>query len=283
LIASTWEVERHQGRDALRVRRDRRDLEASVARRDRLDPVATVRGDVVGGHHAAGRLDGPRDLLADRPAVVGVAASFGDRAQGRGEVRLAERRPRLAGRREHRAGRIVEGRQRGRDRLGGDPGQLVTLVGGSRGGRERIREGAPAESVEQLGPGVHRSGDVDRQGAALRHRFVAGRSNHLDRQPVGGSAAAVEAMKPGLLGLPHEGKGVAAEPAGVAVHDREHRVRRHGRVDCRAARAQRIDSGRGGRGVGRDDHPMRGGGEGHGREGSRIDAGLDGPTILRAT
>ena len=88
------DVERHERRDALRVRRDRGDLDAVVGRGDRLDPVAAVRGDVVGGHHAACRLDGPGDLLADRPAVVGVPPAVGEGAKRRRKQWLAEgRRP----------------------------------------------------------------------------------------------------------------------------------------------------------------------------------------------
>ena len=67
--------------DALRVRRDRGDLDVAVLGGDRLDPLASVGCDVLCGHDAAGRLDGAGDLGADRPAVVGVAAALADRSQ----------------------------------------------------------------------------------------------------------------------------------------------------------------------------------------------------------
>ena len=159
--------------------------------------------------------------------------------------------------------------------------QLVAVVGGTSGGEERIGQGEAAESVQELNPGIHRSGDVDRQRPALRHRLVAGRTDRLDRQRRGGATAAVEPVEPPVTGIPDEGERVAAEAAGVAVDDGEHRVRRDGRVDGGAARAERLDTGLGGQRVRCDDHPVLGGGGGHGRDGSRIDAGLDGPTILR--
>ena len=45
-------------------------------------------GDVASGHDAACRLDGPGDLLTDRPAVVGVPPAVGEGAKGRRKQRL---------------------------------------------------------------------------------------------------------------------------------------------------------------------------------------------------
>ncbi len=75
------DVQRHQARDALRVRRDGGHLDVAVPGGDRLDPVASVLRDVRRGHHATGGLDGPRDLGADRSAVIRVATSLADRSQ----------------------------------------------------------------------------------------------------------------------------------------------------------------------------------------------------------
>ena len=282
-VEDRQDVERHERRDALRVWRDRGDLDASVRGGDRLDPVATVRRDVIRGHHAACLLDGAGNLLADRTAVVGVAPTVGDRAQRRREEWLAEARARSARRSEDGARCLVEGRQAGGDRPRGDRGQLVAVVGGASGGKQRIGEGTAAESVQELSPGIDRARDVDRQRAALRHRVVAGTTDRLDRQGGGGPAAAVEPVQALVGRIPDQGERVAAESAGVAVHDGEHRVRRDGRIDRGAARAKRVDAGHRGHRVRRDDHSALGSGGGHGRDGSRIDAALDGPTILRAT
>ena len=136
---------------------------------------------------------------------------------------------------------VVEVRQAGGDGPRGDRGQLVAVIGGASGGKERIGEGAAAESVQELDPGIDRARDVDRQRAALRHRVVAGTTDRLDRQGGGGPAAAVEPVQPLVGRIPDEGERVAAESAGVAVDDREHRVRRDRRIDraCRPRGAPR--------------------------------------------
>ena len=260
------DVQCHERRDALRVRRDRGDLDAGVGRGDGLDPLAAVGGDVVGGHHPAGRLDGPRDLLADRPVVVGLAPAVRDRAQRRSQERLAEGVARTAGRGEDRAGCVVEGGERSVDGAGGDVGERVAVSGGARGGRERIGQGAAAESVEQLDPGIDRAGDVDCQWPALRHRLVAGCADAVDRQGGGGAAAAVEAAKSALGWIPDEGEGVAAEAAGVAVDDGEHRVGGDRGVDGRAAGTKGLDARGRGHWVRRHNHAV---GSRHGGHGPR--------------
>ena len=71
------DVERHERGDALRVRRDRGDLDAVIGRGDRIDPVPSVAGDVLGAHDPTGGGDRAGDLLADRAAVVGLSAAIG--------------------------------------------------------------------------------------------------------------------------------------------------------------------------------------------------------------
>ncbi len=139
----------------------------------------------------------------------------------------------------------------------GDAGELVAVIGGARGRSERIGQGAAAESVQQLGPGVDRAGDVDRQWPARRHRLVAGSADAVDRQRGWGAAAAVEAVQAALGGIPDEGKRVAAETAGVAVDDGEHRVGGDRGVDGRAAGTKGFHSGRCCQRVGRHHHAVR--------------------------
>ncbi len=68
-------------------------------------------GDVLRGHHATGRLDGPRDLGADRSAVVGIAPALGDLAQRGRQQRLPERVAGVARGAEHVASGVVEAGQ----------------------------------------------------------------------------------------------------------------------------------------------------------------------------
>ncbi len=86
---------------------------------------------------------------------------------------------------------------------------------------------------------------------------MTGGADRVDRQRRGGAAAAVEPVEAPLAGIPDEGERVAAEAAGVAVDDGEHRVRRDGRVDGGAAALERLDAGRRRERMRRDDHPVR--------------------------
>ena len=60
---------------------------------ERLDPRALVRGDVGGGHEAAGALEPFGDRGADRPAVVRVGTVVGERADRARELGLAHPSP----------------------------------------------------------------------------------------------------------------------------------------------------------------------------------------------
>ena len=263
-------VERDQRGDSLRIRRHGGDLDVAVASGDRLHPVAVVRGDVIGGHHAARRLDGAGDLVADRAAVVGVSAAIRERAERPSEQRLTEPIASVAGLTEHGASVSVEPVQRGRYRSGVDRGQLVAVVR-DRGGRKHgIGKRATAEALEQLRPRVDGAGDRDRQWPASRHGVVTGGAHRLDGQRSRGAAAAVEPMQMPVGGIPDQRERVAAQSAGVAVDDGEHRVGGDRRIDGGAAGSQCIDTGLRRQRMRGDDHAVRCGGGGHRLDGSRM-------------
>ena len=66
------------------------DLDAAVRRRQRLDPVAGVRGEVVGRDERAVPLQRLGDRLADRPPVVRVRSVGAERLDRPSEIGLAE-------------------------------------------------------------------------------------------------------------------------------------------------------------------------------------------------
>ena len=213
--------------------------------------------EVLEGQDSPRRADRPRDLLAQLAAVEGVAPAVGEPMECGGQQRLAECRACLAGRPEHGRRRLVEEGQARGDGAGVDRRQLVALLGDLCRGCECIGEGTPAEAVKEGAPGVDRSGDIDRQWPAIGHGGVPGGAHGLDGQPAGSPAAAVVAEEPALARIPDEGEGIAAETAGVAVDDRQHRVGRDRGVDGRPAGAQGLDAGFGGEGVRGDDHARR--------------------------
>ena len=167
--------------------------------------------------------------------------------------------------REDRPRAVVEGRQRRGDGARGDGRQGVALVGGLGGGNEGVGQGPPAEALDQLRPRVDGAGHIDGERSPLGHGVVAGCSDVVNRQGGGGAAAAVEAVKPALAGIPDERERVAAQAAGVAVDDGQHRVRGDRRVHGAAAGAERLDARSRGQGVRRDDHAVGGGDRRHRR------------------
>ncbi len=94
--------------------------------------------DILGGHDAAGRLDGPRDLGADQPAVIGLAPTVRQRSQGCGQQRLAEAVARTTGDAEHGSRVRIEPLERRRDGPSVDRRQGIAVIGDLRGGENGI-------------------------------------------------------------------------------------------------------------------------------------------------
>ena len=92
-------VQQQERRQTLSVRRQLVERVSAIGRRDRLDPLRLLRGEVLHREESAVLLAVVHDRAADLAAIEGVAPAFGQRAERPREVLLDEDRARLAGRR----------------------------------------------------------------------------------------------------------------------------------------------------------------------------------------
>ena len=84
------QVEHHQRRDPLRVRRQLVDRPAAIGRRDRLDPFGRELLEIAGGHRAALLVRNRQDGVGCGSLVEACSAVRGDAAQRCREVGVAE-------------------------------------------------------------------------------------------------------------------------------------------------------------------------------------------------
>jgi hypothetical protein len=83
-------VQRQQRGDALTVGGTFPDFVAAIIDADGIVPGGFVGGEIVGGHHAAGFLNGVGDDFGDFAFVVGVGPAGGDGFECAGEAGIAE-------------------------------------------------------------------------------------------------------------------------------------------------------------------------------------------------
>ncbi|GBD18487.1 hypothetical protein HRbin27_00984 [bacterium HR27] len=89
------DIEQLESSHTLRIRRQFHDLDATIRRPERLDPVRPMRHQIIDGHGAAVRLDDCCDFLGDRATVEGLRATLGDEAERLRQRGLAQDGTRL--------------------------------------------------------------------------------------------------------------------------------------------------------------------------------------------
>ena len=231
--------ERHQGGDALAVRRNLEHGVIVVVEADRCDPIATMRREIVRRVRAAVRLRVGHHRLGQLAAIERLALGPGN---------LFERR-RQPGRSEDltdgrgsapRQEVFGESRHRAQDRHG-----LGPLVGNHRAHREtvasvadcrseQVRKRELAVTLGQRDPAGGRAGNRDRVPTRARHRVVV---RETLRRPRGGRASrGVETRE--LAAVPDNGEQVAADPVAARLDDRQCNRGRQRGVDRVATGAQ---------------------------------------------
>ena len=88
-IEALEDVEQHQRGQALTVGRQLDHVETAIVGGDRLDHVAAMSGEILGGEERAARRDGRDHFLGDRPFVEGARTLRGDRLAGSAPTRAA--------------------------------------------------------------------------------------------------------------------------------------------------------------------------------------------------
>ena len=262
-VVRLQQVEHLEHRDPLPVRRQLPDIIAAIVRRDRLDPLAPVRGQVVGIEQAADPPGIGRDLLGDRPAIEGLAPPRGQQPQRARQAGIAEDLPlrrRLAARQE--AGR--RGRHLGQLAGGGLPvrrddlADRETFLGIRDRRRQQLGQRLRAEPLAQHFPALDAAGHRPAQRTFGRDRLEAAGPQPLDRRRPRGAAAGVKAVELPRSGVPDEGEQIAPQPARHRLDDAQDGIGRQGRVDGVAAGAQHGQGGLGRQGLAGAGHPLPG-------------------------
>ena len=108
-IESLEDAERHQGDDALSVRRQLEDAVSAITAADRLDPFGLRLIEVFADEVAAGPLQRGKDPVADLSAIERVAAILADRAPRPRKILLMEDLARLGRNAARQVGRRIRG------------------------------------------------------------------------------------------------------------------------------------------------------------------------------
>ena len=251
-------AQRHQGRDALAAGPDLVQPQPAVVHRQRRDPVACVRREVLLVDQAAGGARVVGDGLREAAPVEGVALALRDLLQRVRLPRAGEqlsRLRRLAARRESLA-------EAGLRQQFGDLGLPLAAHGGGhqealarmpQGGLEQLGERDRPEPVRQRAPGRDRSWHRHGVPAAQRHGGVPGEV--LRRPPARRAARGIEAVQP--FAVPQDGEGVAADPVHARLHHRQRDRSGQRRIDRVAAARQHQRPGRGSQRLRGADHVAR--------------------------
>ena len=255
-VEALEQVQRQQRGEALRGRRRLVHRVAAIGGRDRLAPLALVRGQILRGEKAlAGHA--VRDRARHAPLVeeLGLAAQLGQRAC---KVGLAKA---VAGLRELAAGhedavpfRIVRGGRLLADGLRDDVGERESLARVVDRRLEQRRQRARAEAIEQHAPAARHAGHGHRAGAHSRHRGEAASPELVERGARARPARAAQEVHALRGRLAVEAEDVAAHAAEVGLGDREHGVGGDGGVHHVAARLQHVHARQRGEGVARGHH-----------------------------
>ncbi len=198
------DVEHHQRRDALGVRRQLVHRPPAIRRRNRIDPLGLIVLEV-GGRHRAALGVGEREDRLGRLALVEAGRTFRrDQPQRVREIGILEHFAGLGraavwqeGRRGTRIRRELA--RRGVPGIRDHVGDRKAIVSVENRLREQIRERQRAEARAQHLPALDGAGHRDGVDAAARHSRVALGLQQLGRQARRRPAARVEAVE--LAGL----------------------------------------------------------------------------------
>ncbi len=249
------DVEHLQGRDPLRVRAEGINVGAAIARFVRLDPFGLVRGEILVAQPAADPLEIGVDGARDFALVKGVAAAFGDQAEGARKVGVAENLSRS------RAFAVVQAI--GADRIVdffdsaaglAEAGEAAADIICDHVGDRRPRLGMRDDGLEQLLPRqlavtlVHRPPAVDRPRHRHADRAIGGQGAALgaaahrrEVEPAGALARSRETGELLRLRVPDHRIDIAADAVRGRLEQAKARVDRNRRIDRRAATLQNVD------------------------------------------
>ena len=253
------DVQNLQRGDALAVRRQFPDVVAAIAGADRLDPVGGVLLEVAQRDQATDRLAVANDLPGDPALVKRLRPLLADGTIDLGQVAVghAFAFPRRAAVLEKCA---AGGRRFAEDHFAGLPvagddlrhRKAVPRVTNRR--RKRLGQRQFAEPVVQRLPAGDAARHRPTERPLERDALVPALANELARNAKRRATAGVEAVKLPRLGVPHDGKQVAADAAAHRLHHAEHGVGRDRGVDRVAAALEHLDAGLRGERVAGGDH-----------------------------
>ena len=253
------DVENLQRGDALAVRRQFPNIVASIAGADRLNPVGGVLLQVTQRDQAANRFAVARDLLGN-PALVKCLRPFladGTIDLGQVAIRHALAFPRrLAVFEKCPAGsrRFAENRFSGFPIAGDDLRHRKAVPRVANRRRERLRQRQFAETIVQRLPAGDAARHRPTERPLERDAVVPALADELARNAKRRPAAGVQAVKLPRLGVPHDGKQIAADAAAHRLHHAEGGVGCDRGVDGIAASLEHLDPGLRSKCVARGDH-----------------------------
>jgi hypothetical protein len=205
-----------------------------------------VGREIIDAQVAAGLAHRVGDRARNLAAIEGVASAAGDPFERRGQSgvlkRLAVPRRIAAGEKGLlEAGKLASLGQPRAPRAGDHLGHGETIAGRRDRRGEHTLQRQLAEPAVQLGPTVDAPGNAHRERADLRDALDAQPLEFLERQPARAAAAGVQAVEFFPLGVPDDGKQIAADAAAGRFGHAQHRVGGDRGVDGRAAGLQRLD------------------------------------------
>ena len=243
-------VQRHERRNAMTVRRHLPHVIAVVIDMHRLHPFRAVISQILQGKIAARLVAELHQLLRQLTAIIALAIAVRQNPQ---RFRMVRQRNQLARLRRYAIAMHIKGREPRRYRriIFIRRESVYALLPKARHNRrnriallriincrlKKLRKGQTAKALMQLCPGRGRTGNRHSLPAAQRHplRRTAG-SHSLRRQALRSIAAAVQTMQ--LAARPHERKAVAAKAIVRRLHNRLADSRSNRRINRVAALLQ---------------------------------------------
>ena len=253
------DVQNLQRGDALAVRWQFPDVVATIAGADRLDPVRGVSLEIFHRDQTTDRYAVAHDLLRDPAFVKRLRPLLAD-----GTIDLCQVAVGHAFAFPRRAAVLEKcpagGRRFAENRFSGLPiasndlrhGKAVPRVTNRR--RKRLSQRQFAEPIVQRLPAGDAARHRPTQRPLERDAVMPALADELARNPKRRTATGVEAVKLLRLGVPHDGKQVAADTAAHRLHHAEHGVGGDGGVDRVATALKHIDTGLRSERVARSNH-----------------------------
>ena len=240
------DVEQHQCREPLPVRRQLDHIEAAIIRRDRGDDIATMLRKVVRSEQPALLLNRGRNVVRNGPLVECLGAAAHDRLQRRGQRGQTHD---AADRRRRAVWQVVFRGARMWLELGGvvDPVGAnarrddVAVLGVADRRLQCAAEAEAAMFLQDRFPGINcaRHRDGMRRGGGNLPAHACGQ-HLLGRGCSRGAAGAIVAPHR-LIGLRYQAETVAADAGHRRLDHAQHRDRRDCGIGCGATGFQRFD------------------------------------------